>query len=125
MKHFENCILLREAFNLNAAALGMHPVQLPYKSAGYFWMAMQFPPDKVDMEKENTLLYTAFTNDAAAPPTEVCGALADEWTEIIPATEETTGITFHYDRPSCEAPQTMLLVTPAQLSGNWQWNESG
>src|SRR5262249_39324841 len=44
MKHFENCILLREAFGLNAAAFGMHPVQLPYKSAGYYWMAMPFPP---------------------------------------------------------------------------------
>ena len=123
MKHFENCILLREAFGLNAAAFGMHPVQLPYKSAGYYWMAMAFPPDKVDMEKENTLLYTAFTNNAAVPPNEICGALADEWTEIIPATQETTGVTFHYDRPSCEAPQAMLLVTPAQFSGNWQWND--
>ena len=28
------------------------------------------------------------------------------------------GITFHHDRPNCEAPQTMLLVTPSEFRGN-------
>ena len=34
-----------------------------------------------------------------------------------------TGIAFHYDRPNCEAPQAMLLVTPAQFRGAWQWDD--
>jgi hypothetical protein len=123
MNHLENCLLLREAFDLDANDLGIHPVQLPYKTAEYHWMAMEFPTAKVKLEEGNILLYTAFTKNGAAAPNEVCGALVHEWTEVIPATEETTGLAFHYDRPSCEAPQAMLLVTPSQLNGNWQWND--
>jgi len=123
MNHLEKCILLREAFNLNEDDLTIHPVQLPFKTEKYHWMALSFPEGDVNMEEGNTLLYTVFTNAAAVAPNEVCGVLADEWTEVIPAKEETTGITFHYDRPNCEAPQTLLLVAPARLEGNWQWND--
>lgn len=123
MNHLENCLLLREAFDLDANDLTIHPVQLPYKTEEYHWMAMEFPTEKVKLEEGQILLYTAFTKDGASAPTEVCGALVHEWTEVIPATEETTGIAFHYDRPSCEAPQAMLLVTPSQLTGNWQWDD--
>ncbi|HEX5552942.1 MAG TPA: hypothetical protein VFX43_06795 [Chitinophagaceae bacterium] len=122
MKHLENCILLRQAFDLTEADLTIHPVQLPFKSTEYHWLALAFP-DTIDLEESNTLLYTAFCAAATAAPTEVCGMLADEWTERIPAKEETTGIAFHYDRPNSEAPQTWLLVTPSQLTGNWQWND--
>lgn len=123
MNHLENCLLLREAFDLDANDLTIHPVQLPYRTEEYHWMAMEFPTAKVKLEEGNILLYTAFTKEGASAPTEVCGALVHEWTEVIPATEETTGIAFHYDRPSCEAPQAMLLVTPSQLTGNWQWDD--
>jgi hypothetical protein len=123
MKHLENCLLLREAFGLPETDLSIHPVQLPFKAEKYQWMALRFPEADVDLEAGNTLLYTAFTAKATAAPVEVCGMLVDEWTELIPATEETTGITFHYDRPNSEAPQTLLLVTPTRLSGNWQWDD--
>jgi hypothetical protein len=123
MKHLENCILLREAFEMNEDDLTIHPVQLPYKTEKYHWLALSFPEADVKMEEGNTLIYTVFTDAAATAPNEVCGALVDEWSEVIPATEETTGITFHYDHPNCEAPQTLLLVTPTRLTGNWQWND--
>ena len=122
MKHLENCILLRQAFDLTETDLTIHPAQLPFKSTDYHWLALPFP-DKIDLEESNTLLYTAFCADATGAPAEVCGMLADEWTERIPAKEEITGISFHYDRPNSEAPQTWLLVTPSQLTGNWQWND--
>jgi hypothetical protein len=123
MKHLENCILLREAFNMIEDDLTILPVQLPFKTTKYHWLALPFPEDDLNLEESNTLLYTAFTAKAAAAPAEVCGVLVDEWTELIPAREETTGITFHYDRPNSEAPQTMLLVAPTRLEGNWQWND--
>ena len=86
-------------------------------------MALPFPKDEVDMEENNILDYMAFADAGAAAPLDVCGMLADEWNETIPATEEITGITFHYDRPNCEAPQTMLLVTPVKSRGNWDWSD--
>src|SRR6185369_4690441 len=123
MKHLENCLLLREAFDLPEKDLAIHPVQLPFKAEKYHWMALDFPEADVNLESGNTLLYTAFTPKAMTAPVEICGMLVDEWTELIPATEETTGITFHYDRPNSEAPQTLLLVTPTTLSGNWRWDD--
>src|SRR5216683_1906750 len=123
MKHLENCILLRDAFGLTGDDISIHPVQLPFKTDKYHWLALPFPKADINLEESNTLLYTAFTSKAAVAPTEVCGVLVDEWTELIPAKEETTGITFHYDRPTSEAPQTILLVTPAELTNNWQWND--
>jgi hypothetical protein len=29
----------------------------------------------------------------------------------------------HFDRPNSEAPQAMLLVTPSDFRGQWQWND--
>jgi hypothetical protein len=49
--------------------------------------------------------------------------LIDEWTEVIPAADRDTGITLHYDRPDSEPPQSILLVTPASASGEWQWDD--
>jgi hypothetical protein len=51
-----------------------------------------------------------------------CGLLVDEWTEVIPAREETTGVAFHYDRPNAEPPQVMLLVTPTS-ERVWEWQD--
>ncbi|HVG11947.1 MAG TPA: hypothetical protein VM843_03035, partial [Flavisolibacter sp.] len=123
MKHLEHSILLRSAFDMNEDQFTIHPVQLPYKSEKYHWLAMPFKEEDIDLEKGNTLLYTAFTAQATLAPTEICGMLVDEWTELIPAKEETTGITFQYDRPNSEAPQAMLLVAPTKLTGNWQWDD--
>jgi hypothetical protein len=71
-------------------------------------------------------LYTAHYGygapfDATAPLH--CGVLVDEWTEVIPRTEETTGIAFHYDRPNTEPPQTLLLALPADFTGSWDWQD--
>ena len=54
----------------------------------------------------------------------------DDWTETVPALEpdepgpqHTTGVAFHFDRPSQEPPQAMLLLTPAQWNGAWSWDD--
>jgi hypothetical protein len=52
-----------------------------------------------------------------------CGLLLDEWTEVIPSRDETAGLTFHYDQPNSEPPQTLLLVTPRRFTGRWQWQD--
>lgn len=124
MRRLENCIFLREAFELDESALGLHPVQLPYKKADYHWLGMPFP-EKTDLNDGDNLLFTAWSATNAAAPTYVCGLRIDEWTEVIPLNDEMTGIAFHYDRPGSEAPQTMLLVTPPQLlpAGRWEWDD--
>ncbi len=45
----------------------------------------------------------------------LAGLVVDEIVERIPAPEEDTGVTLHFDAPASEAPQTMLLaVTPPE-----------
>jgi hypothetical protein len=96
------------------------PLQLPYE-AGAPWLAMQFPPDyELDSDR---LLYTAHYPASFDKTASQCGLLVDEWTEAIPATTRTTGITFNFDRPDSEPPQSVLLVTPATANGTWQWDD--
>ena len=96
-------------------------LQLPF-APGDRWLALEFPPDqKLDHER---LLYTAhFAAPAFNKTAPQSGMLLDEWNETIPASELDTGITFHHDRPNCEAPQTMLLVTPSAFRGAWQFQD--
>jgi translation elongation factor EF-G len=43
----------------------------------------------------------------------------DQWTEVIPAPTEQTGVAFHYDDPSAEAPQAILLAVPPVHAEQW------
>jgi hypothetical protein len=80
---------------------------------------LPFPADyKLD---SNRLLYTAQYSTPFDSSKRQCGILLDEWTEVIPATQKDTGLTFNFDRPNNEAPQSFLLVTPASATAAWQW----
>ncbi|MEP0914103.1 hypothetical protein NDI45_24660 [Leptolyngbya sp. GB1-A1] len=118
MQHWETATMLSEAF-VNRELL-LHPLQLPYQKDDR-WLALPYPPDlKFDTDK---LLYTAHFAVPFDRTLPQCGLLLDEWTEIIPTTEETTSVAFHFDRPSAEPPQVMLLVTPPQINGRWEWTD--
>ncbi len=82
---------------------------------------MQFDP-AVPIDSDR-LCYTAHYPAPFDATAAQCGLLLDEWTEVIPATSRTTGITFNFDRPDNEPPQAILLVTPAAATGTWQWED--
>ncbi|GAB4488516.1 MAG: hypothetical protein OHK0019_05000 [Saprospiraceae bacterium] len=121
MHHLENLTFLAEAFGTTAPDL--QPVQLPYDAAAP-WLALEFPPDaNAKLQREN-LLYTAIYPATGFDKTQPqCGLLLDEWTEVIPSETETTGIAFHFDKPNAEPPQAILLATPPQFNGAWQWDD--
>jgi hypothetical protein len=86
-------------------------------------MALEYPPEaKATLERE-LLLYTAHYAADFDGTQPQCGLLLDEWTEVIPADTETTGLAFHFDKPSAEPPQAILLATPTQFRGAWQWED--
>jgi hypothetical protein len=128
--HWEQLVMLTGAFGRTEPEL--QPIQLPYKVEDH-WLALQFPYDpdpttKKDPAKNyqfdgDRLLYTAHYAVPFDRSQRQCGLLLDEWTEVIPSDNETTGIAFHYDRPNCEPPQTMLLITPPNFTGSWQWQD--
>jgi hypothetical protein len=76
--------------------------------------------------EEDKLLYSAHFGagteiDPTQPNTTYSGLLIDEWIEVIPTDQVSSGLAFHFDRPNCEAPQAILLVTPPVHRGAWQW----
>lgn len=113
--HWENAVVLSEGFNKDVKDLS--PLQLPFEENDP-WLGLSYP-ESYEIDKDK-LLYTAYLN-GFDPSEKIYGILIDEWTEVIPAKQETTGLSFQYDQPNAEAPQSMLLVTPSKFTGNWDW----
>lgn len=124
MRHVENTTILADA--LAGKEFKLEPIQLPYHEEDY-WLALEYPEKKTDGTPfkidEDKLLYTVYYSTPFDKTKRQCGLLIDEWTEVIPTEEETTGLTFHYDRPNSEPPQTLLLVTPSEFRQSWQWQD--
>ena len=101
---------------LQMGAPGLAPVKR--------WGAL--PPDPAD-DLRGVVAVAAHAPGAllsAAPGDRLAGLFVDEWSETIPSTEETTGLSFHFDAPGARAPQTMLLAVPADPAAqNWSFDE--
>ena len=113
---WENLVMLAEGLQ-ERPSMELTPFQLPYRENDT-WLALEYPETHVI--EADTMLYTAYA-PGLDPAGAIVGLLVDEWTETVPARQETTALTFHYDRPNCEAPQSLLLVTPASVRDTWSW----
>jgi hypothetical protein len=125
LHHLENATFLVEG--LTASNLELRAVQFPYRQHDY-WLALPYPDTIAETNEpfvieEDKLLYTAIYAGSFDKDKRQCGLLLDEWTEVIPVPEATTGLTFHFDQPNTEPPQTLLLVTPSEFRGAWQWQD--
>ena len=102
------------------APLDLAPVQVPTDALTlrlpdgsrkpiYTWVATEFT-EGVQLQRE--VVSIVVTGEAAAAKTQALqtGLLLDEWTETIPTDEELTALTFHYNQPNTEAPQTLILA---------------
>lgn len=130
---YENIMSLCQGFHPGSTT-ELTPLQFPFKENDR-WLALKFVMDQneegydADIEKPfedlrgDALLYTVHLAKPYDKTDFICGIVIDEWTEVIPSKEETTGITFHYDQPNSEPPQTMLLVVPPFINGKWEWND--
>lgn len=96
------------------------PVQLKYHPGDY-WLGAEYPETFANADDK---LSVVMINPRRwhNPATQVqAGLVLDEWIEIIPKKEETTGIVINYDQPDATPPQSLLLaVTPVQ-TGKWDW----
>ncbi|MCE3555572.1 hypothetical protein LWC33_29525 [Pseudonocardia sp. RS11V-5] len=122
---WERATLLSDALRGEPGPLGdppgvhdptLVPIQLPVQPDDH-WLAMEFAAGATITE--DRLLYTAHYASTFLPQNILCGLLLDEWTEVIPADGETTGIAVDLDSPDSEPPQAMLLVVPPVRTGTW------
>jgi hypothetical protein len=91
--------------------------QLPHV-AGARWVALPFASEA---ERPPSGRVSLLLNRAATPAAQAewVGVLLDEWTELIPARSELTGVAFHYDDPGAEAPQAVLVAVPPGDTTVW------
>ncbi len=116
LSQWEYLLLVSDPLGLGEPELT--PIQLPYRPNDV-WLGLEFPSTTViDSDR---LLYTAHYDAEFDPAARQCGLLVDEWTEVLPGDVQTTGLAFHFDRPSSEPPQTWLLVVPPEQTGAWAW----
>jgi hypothetical protein len=116
LAHWETLLLTSAALGL--AEPGLTPIQLPYRP-GDAWLGLEYPADTViDSDR---LLYSAHYAAPFDPAARQCGLLVDEWTEVLPGEMQTTGVAFHFDRPSSEPPQAWMLIVPPERTGSWAW----
>lgn len=118
MQHVQQAV---QYASLLKQPLSLKPLQLPYEKNDR-WLAVQFRDDKNDFTPKDKLLYTCIGETALSYAQPFCGIVIDEWTEQVPGKTETAGLSFHYNQPNAEAPQTMLLVTPPVLGEGNKWS---
>ncbi len=117
---YHSARLIAETFNPSLNALPIEAVQIPYLP-GDSWLALPFTPgttlngDKLSLIMTTPVGYSA---DRAQS-----GLLIEEWVELIPTTEETTGVAFHVNQPNSEPPQTVLVVVSPDAKGQWIWTD--
>ena len=107
---------------LYTTTLGVVPAsravaQLPYV-AGARWVGLPFATEAERPPSGRTSVLLARVAEPAATAAWA-GLLLDPWTEVIPAPTEQTGVAFHYDDPSAEAPQAILLAVPPVHAEQW------
>jgi hypothetical protein len=115
---YQAALMLAETFE--HAATTLKAAQLPFTENDR-WLALPLRPNqKISGDKLSLVIALSSGYDARLAQS---GLLVDEWVEVIPNLEETTGIAFHFDQPNSEPPQALLLVTPPEQTGRWNWQD--
>ncbi|MGZ5245714.1 MAG: hypothetical protein ACXWV5_01410 [Flavitalea sp.] len=98
----------------------INPVQLPYKKDDY-WLGIEYPANY--SPKGDHLSIVLIEPERLQTQTWNAGLVLDEWVEIIPVKEETSGIVFNYNQPNATPPQSILLAVTPSVNGRWEWDD--
>jgi hypothetical protein len=91
--------------------------QLPFADQAR-WVGLPFE-DESNRPPAGRVSLAMFRASRPGPADLWCGLMIDEWPEVIPARSETTAVSFHYDDPGAEAPQTLLVAVPPGQAAQW------
>jgi hypothetical protein len=93
----------------NGAQLTFQVGQLPYKPQDR-WVALPTGPDQTIPGGRLSLVAHLPLQASIRFDQPLAGLLIDEWVEVVPNRQETTGVSFHYDQPGACAPQSVLIA---------------
>jgi hypothetical protein len=100
---------------LAGRALGRFDVaQLPFET-GARWLAL----DLAGKPAASRLSLVAFSTQPPATGAGIAGLMIDDWAEVLPAPQQVTGLSFHYDDPTARAPQAILLAVRPDDFPEW------
>jgi hypothetical protein len=107
---------LREAEVLGGTeVLDLSIAQVPHV-AGQRWVGLDIPRGSTVTDGCASLVLQGAPAELGG---KLCGLLVDEWTELVPSRNETTGIAFQYDPPDNAAAQAILLAVPPVVGEPW------
>ena len=110
----------------NSDELKVEALQVPYRTNDS-WLAVEYPEiDPLTNQPFNILhdtLSIITHGHPFLPAAKQSGLLIDDWTEMMPTKEETTGISFNYNQPNAMPPQALLLAVTPEEKGNWTWDD--
>ena len=98
-----------EVLGREVDATGLAVCQLPH-ALGDRWLAQPLPADRT--LPRGTLSLAIHAPGAFDPAHTLAGVVVDQWSETLPASGQTTGLTVHHDAPGSRAPQSLLLAIP-------------
>jgi hypothetical protein len=93
----------------------VHVAQLPL-SPQQLWAAL---PQPGGVQRDGGLSLIATMPEPLDADAPVAGFWIDEWIEVVPAADVTTGIAFNFDEPAAQAPNVILLAVPPDESPTW------
>ncbi|MEP7012244.1 MAG: hypothetical protein ABJC13_18125 [Acidobacteriota bacterium] len=103
---------------LGEPPLDLVPLQLPV-APGAKWIGGTYG-DTVSAADVVSIAIHPVPASFASP---MAGLLIDEWTELVPSPNVTTGIAMHVNRPNAVAPQALLVAVAPRQSGQWAFSD--
>jgi hypothetical protein len=90
--------------------------QLPFDPADR-WVALPLQEGKSMLGgKLSIAIQSSVPVDVRKP---LAGVLIDDWVEVVPSRQETTGIALQFDQPNAAPPQTILIAVPPDVDLPW------
>ncbi|MDK2742062.1 MAG: hypothetical protein NDI90_04045 [Nitrospira sp. BO4] len=103
------------------AHLNLQVGQLPFAGQDR-WVALPSGPNQSIPRGRLSLVAQIPFGQAIRFDQPLTGLLIDEWVEVVPSPQETTGVAFHYDGPNSAPPQALLLAVSADQREVWDLN---
>jgi hypothetical protein len=108
----------------DGAELTLQVGQLPHDPS-VRWVALPVAPGRTFPGGRLSLVAHTPLSPGAEFDRPLAGLLIDEWVEVVPNRQETTGLTFHFDQPNSAAPQAMLLAVSSDRRQVWDLDSLG
>ncbi len=118
--HFDDLLRYAEALG-TGESLTLDVVQLPFHD-GDRWIGLVATPEQP--LPSGRLSVIAHLGGAVDFSKTMAGLMVDEWVEVVPNSNETTGVVFQSNQPDSCPPQAILVAVPAMPAAVNTWSEA-